>query len=126
MLWYTQNIVEEIVEGYLGLNCNFLSKIFWRKLLKALISCEDYQTGVDFHSREISRESQNKSQKIGQSFTFVQLIDKRTTVEREIKKKSVKNPRRKRIVKSQALQIESGMSSVAEEFRSEKLHFSSK
>ena len=119
--------VEEIVEGYLDLNCNFLSKIFWRKLLKALISCEDYQTGVDFHPRrEKSRKSQNKSQKIGQSCTFVQLIDKQTTVEREIKKKSVKNPRRKRVVKSQALQIESGMSSVAEEFRSEKLHFSSK
>ena len=61
--------------------------MFRRKLVKALISCEDYQTGVDFNSREKSRESQNKSQKIGQSCTFVQLIDKRTTVEREIKKK---------------------------------------
>ena len=100
--------------------------MFRRKLVKALISCEDYQTGVDFHSREKSRESQNKSQKIGQSCTFVQLIDKRTTVKREIKKNPVKKSRLKRIVKSQALQIESGMSSVAEEFRSEKLHFSSK
>ena len=66
--------------------------MFRRKLVKALISCEDYQTGVDFHSREISRESQNKSQKIGQSCTFVQLTNKRTTVKRDIKKNSVKNP----------------------------------
>ena len=66
--------------------------MFRRKLVKALISCEDYQTGVDFHSREKSRESQNKSQKIGQSCTFVQLTNKRTTTKREIKKKSKKNP----------------------------------
>ena len=111
---------EEIVEEYLGLNCNFLSKISWRKLVKALISCEDYQT------EKKQKIAKNKSQKIGQSCTFVQSTDKRTTVKREIKKNPVKNSRLKRVVKSQALQIESGMSSVAEEFRSEKLHFSSK
>ena len=51
---------EEIVEGYLGLNCNFLSKISWRKLVKALISCEDYQTGVDFHPTREKVENRKK------------------------------------------------------------------
>ena len=51
---------EEIVEGYLGLNCNFLSKISWRKLVKALISCEDYQTGVDFHPTREKAENRKK------------------------------------------------------------------
>ena len=90
------------------LKINPCSKNCWRKLRSELKfsfqnvpekigQSADFLWGLSdrgwFSSKKKkSRKSQNKSQKIGQSCTFVQLTNKRTTTKREIKKNSVKNP----------------------------------